>query len=1341
MKKFSLGILCCLNIFFFQSLIAQNVWTQHNDQARTGWYPYETTLNTNNVNKNTFGLNYSHTTDDKVIAQPLVVMHVNIPGVGFKNIVFVATVNNTIYAYDADVNVAPYWQQNYTGKISTSGPACGNCRPAFYTDIHPSLCYSLYPDFDGNMGIVGTPVIDTANGIMYFVTKIVNPNDGKIDNHTFKPGIFDEYNYTTTGFHQYLHAIDITTGLDKPNSPVEITAIANGTGDGQVPAGSGHIPFEPRRQFNRAGLVLNNGILYIAFAAHCDFNPSHGWVMSFNPSTLGLIKTFIATPNDGRGGIWMSGTAPAVDPSGNLYVTTGNSLNESSTTFSGEVHSFTTSPADPLNRGESVIKLAPDLTLSSFFTPFNYLALNDGDLDFPIQVMLLPNTNLALTGNKDDSLYILDRNSLGGFDPNKNNVKQTVFVSNFCEMHSTFAYFGGTTPLAYQYGENSPLRAYPVSTNGLGAAITNNQILGPTGGTGGFLSVSSNGADPATGILWAYQAINGCDANGTTCQGILHAVNASDIKKELWNSDMNGVPDHIDIFNKMSCPTIALGKVYLAANRTQLRVYGLITNSSCLTNQALNKPATAPSTAGGSSTANVDDGNLGTNWTDGINRDADSIYIDLQGNFNICRIAITWNANGYAQDFDMKVSNDLVNWTTVKSFVGNTVTTTEFDGTVTGRYVSMVASKRGTTNPYSISEFQVFGSPGSSCFAPTNLTASTGSYTTIFTSQTPTGTPALDGGGSVTLGVKFSSASSGFIKGIRFYKTAGYFGTHTGLLYASTGGSPLASAVFTGETASGWQTVLFPSPFAITAGTTYVAAFFDPSAYYVADNNGFAAPISNPPLTAPAVGGVYAYGGTATFPNSKFASSNYWVDPIFSPTATIDSSTAHLSWDAVPGATQYIINYRPSLSASWITRTSTVNELNISALSCGTIYNFTVQTNCGATQSTVSSGSFITPSCPSNSCDIFPVRYFNVDLGDIGRAGSTCIHGNVYTITGSGTDIGGSSDQFQYAFTHGDTQDHDMTARILQQDQVSPNNKIGIMVRDSLSNTSRFAYLASVNNGASFIFEYRTDPASPVTKITLGGHALPYWAKISKIGTTYAAFLSGDGSNWTQVGGPAVNLNFGTDLTNPPYYGMAVTSANNSVLSTGQIDNFSLLGSTPLPIKLISFTAKDINHDHVLVSWATSMEHLVDHFEIERSVDNSGYQTIDKVDAIGESETPHYYSVNDNNPAAGRNFYRLKEIDKDNKFYYSPVVSVNFNATEGLEIYPNPADNYANVTSPKDLILDVRVFDVTGKLMQSIHSETGLSTVRINTSSLPKGVYFVRVKTRSTTYNQKLFRQ
>jgi hypothetical protein len=368
------------------------------------------------------------------------------------------------------------------------------------------------------------------------------------------------------------------------------------------------------------------------------------------------------------------------------------------------------------------------------------------------------------------------------------------------------------------------------------------------------------------------------------------------------------------------------------------------------------------------------------------------------------------------------------------------------------------------------------------------------------------------------------------------------------------------------------------------------------------------------------------------------------------------------------------------------------------------------------------------------------VRYLNLDIGDIGVAGSTCKKGNVYTLKGSGTDIGGNSDQFQFTYTWATISNYDLSARIVQQDQVNASDKLGIMVRDSLSNTSRFAYVASVNNGASIVFESRNTPGGAVVTTTVPGLTLPFYVKISEVATTYTAFRSQDGITWTQIGSP-LNLNFGTDPTNSPHFGMAITSHDNTILSTGQIDNFTLLGSTPLPIRLLSFTAKDINHNHVLISWATSMEHLVDHFEVQKSAGNTGFQTIAKVNAVGESETPQYYTAEDDSPAPGYNYYRLKELDKDGKFYYTPVVSVNFDGAEGFEIFPNPADNYTTVQSPGDPIQEVNVFDVTGKLMQSIHTPSGLTTLKINTTDFPKAVYFIQVKTNSTVYRRKLFKQ
>jgi hypothetical protein len=265
-------------------------------------------------------------------------------------------------------------------------------------------------------------------------------------------------------------------------------------------------------------------------------------------------------------------------------------------------------------------------------------------------------------------------------------------------------------------------------------------------------------------------------------------------------------------------------------------------------------------------------------------------------------------------------------------------------------------------------------------------------------------------------------------------------------------------------------------------------------------------------------------------------------------------------------------------------------------------------------------------------------------------------------------------------------------------------------------------------------------PNGPVTTIPLVGHALPFWVQIKKAGTSYGAFTSPDNVTWTQVVAP-INLNFGNDPNNDPHYGMAITSANNALLASGKIDNFLVTGSIPLPIRLVGFDAKNINGDHVLVTWTTTMEHLVDHYEVERSVDNSHFELVAKVAAVGESETSQYYSAIDHNPVAGVSYYRLKEIDKDGNFYYSPIVSVIFDQPEGLEIYPNPAGSYTTINSPKNPVLEVSLYDVTGKLLQQVQTANGQQSVKLNTTDLSNGVYVIRVTTTKGVFRQKLLKQ
>ncbi|MEO6961306.1 MAG: discoidin domain-containing protein [Puia sp.] len=1178
MKKFVQWFTLSLLIVSSRSAIAQDVLTQHNDLARTGWNPNETTLTTNNVNSSTFGLAFTLNVDDKIYAQPLVVNGVNIPGHGIKNIVYVATVSNTIYAFDADVLGAPYWTINYTNTpLAGSRPPHAGSPPY---DMHPSLCVGYYYDFIGNMGIVGTPVIDKPNGTMYFVTKIVN---GTPDNHDWSPSVhLDEYSYDTSKFHQYLHAVDITTGAEKTGSPVQISASALGIGDGQ---NSGIIKFDPRRNFNRSGLALSNGMVYIAYAAHCDFNPSHGWLLGYNATTLAQGPVYITTPNDGRGGIWMSGSGPAIDANGSIYFTTGNSLNEESGQVPGQGTQYNIYNSDPtnlVNRGESVIKLTPNtqdntattFTISDYFTPFNYMELNDFDLDFPIQTILIPGTNMVITGCKDDSLYVMDRNNMGKYDPLKNKVLQTKYLgTNQGTMHSSFAYFGGASPTLYQFSENTALQSFPVQSTSLGSPTINGALAGPTGPSGGYMSVSSNGSDPATAVLWISHSITGCDANSGNCKIILRAVKASNIATELWNNTTNPT-DYIGLFSKMVCPTVANGKVYEPTTSGYLAVYGLKTNTTCVTNVALGKTATASS---GANPSRVTDGNGATGWTSGSSND-EYIYIDMGSRYDFCRVLINWQ-NINAQNFNIDVSENATTWTNVDSVVGNASATTDFYGSFTGRYVRMHGKLSAGGGGYSIFEFQVFGQPASSCAAPSDLMV---------------------------------------------------------------------------------------------------------------------------------------------------------------PTSTATSAT--ITWTAVSGATQYLVQYKPRLISSWISRTVTTNSIALTALSCGTTYDYTVQTICGGlAQSTTSAGGFIAGAC-APGCNLL-TRYFNADIGDVGLGGSTCLNSGVYTMSGSGADIGGTADQFQYLFTsvQGDDQ---VAAQLLSQDQVSASNKAGVMIRDSLTNTSRFAYMASVNKGASIIFMYRNVPGGPTITLPVASNvSLPYWIKVGKVGTQFAPFISIDGVTWIQAL-PAVNLNFGTDVNNSPQYGLAVTSGNNTVLSNAQMGTFVITSSSsPLPIQLASFTAQNINDDHVLVSWSTSMEQNVNHFEVQKSEDGSFYQAFAEVPAAGNSETLRQYSAIDIQPFEGVNYYRLEEVDSDGKTFFSPVVTVTFGKLVGPKLQPNPATAYTNVVSRSEPILEVTLYDILGKELRKIKNTSGASTIRINTVTLETGVYIVRIKTAGKIYEQKLFKQ
>ena len=509
------------------------VMTHHNDNFRTGDNLNESILNTANVNTNTFGLIYTRPVDDQIYAQPLIATNINIPGQGARNLVIVASVNDTVYAFDADNPAAtvPYWQTSFLD---------ANSVPPSNTDM-TGACGGNYRDFSGHMGIVGTPVIDPTTGTIYLVAR------------TLEFG---------ANFVQRLHALDITTGADKL-TPVDI----NGS--------SGSVVFDPQRNNQRSALTLANGVIFIAWSSHCDWGPYHGWVMAYSASSLTQLAVYCDTPTGNNGGIWMSGQGPAADASGNIFFSTGNG---------------TVNTSD--NRGQSFIKLDPNLNVLSWFTPGNYVYLNNGDYDLGSGgLLLIPGTTLAVGGGKSGStvsspLYVVNRDNMGGLSAitTDTNIVQSIPVTptgiGVNHIHGAPVWWDGPDgSYAYVWGESDKLHQYRFDRVA-GLFTLPGYALSPTpawvnGMTGGMLAISANGTNAGTGILWGSHQFTG-DANQAVRPGILHAYDAQDVSHELWNSEQFSVRDSVGSYAKFVPPTIANGKVYLATFSNRLNVYGLL---------------------------------------------------------------------------------------------------------------------------------------------------------------------------------------------------------------------------------------------------------------------------------------------------------------------------------------------------------------------------------------------------------------------------------------------------------------------------------------------------------------------------------------------------------------------------------------------------------------------------------------------------------------------------------------------------------------------------------------------------------------------------------------------
>ncbi len=454
--------------------------------------------------------------------------------------------------------------------------------------------------------------------------------------------------------------------------------------------------------------------------------------------------------------------------------------------------------------------------------------------------------------------------------------------------------------------------------------------------------------------------------------------------------------------------------------------------------------------------------------------------------------------------------------------------------------------------------------------------------------------------------------------------------------------------------------------------------------------------------------------------------------------SAITENTATVSWDAVAGAANgYYIKYKTPAISSWVTRTTSSLSEALGALSCGFDYDVEIQSLCGAGDtSAVTSKTFSTNTC-STPCTPPPTRYSKGDIGDIGFAGSSCsiIVGTDTTLVvkGSGKDIGENDDEFQFLFT-GLAGDETFTAHLTSQDNFAAN-KSGIMMRDELTNTSRFAYIA-ITSGAGAQFIYRSQPNGPATVVQGPVVNAPYYLALKKLGTVYSAYVSPSGvtGTWTLVG--SKDLGFGNGVISP---GLAVTSADNTKTAKAVFDQFE--ESSPLPITLKSFTATNINNEYVSIKWTTTMELNNDHFLIERSSDGEHFEKLATVKSGGNSSLSQDYSIDDNHPVNGINYYRIKQYDIDGKVSEYPVVMLKFGNVIDPMVYPNPASSLVNIMSGKETVESVGLYDLLGKEIKVLKNNNGDVQLKLTLGGLAPGVYILKITTPSKVYQQKIMKQ
>ena len=513
---------------------AASVLTFKYDLTRAGLNPNETTLTPSNVSSN-FGKLFADSVDGLVFAQPLYMPNLSIPNKGTHNVTFIATEHDSVYALDADSAQSPLWHVSFLDPAAgiTSVPTTLANTPGGRTGLGPEV------------GITGTPVIDPSTNTLFVSAMTYEKNQAV----------------------QRLHALDIFTGVEKFGGPKVITATVSGSGVGND--GAGHITFYPITQNQRAGLLLVNGVVYVAFGSFSDIEPYHGWLFAYHAQTLRQLDVFITSPTGEGASLWQGAAAPAADSLGNIYLTTADGT-------------FDANNGGP-NYGDTLLKLKlanGSFTILDWFTPFNQNCLNTDDLDLGAGgPTLLPDGmfthQLLIVPSKEGRVYVVDRNSMGHYrtDSDSQIIDWVLINSIACETSGGLSPDGPTTnriygsisyfnESAYVGPANTTLKRYTIADDGsltLASHTTNSfQTRGATS------VISANGTSNA--ILWVAEFAT------DTHQTILRAYLAMDLSDQLYAS--TSTADSIGRGVVFTVPVVVNGKVYVGGEG-RVTVFGL----------------------------------------------------------------------------------------------------------------------------------------------------------------------------------------------------------------------------------------------------------------------------------------------------------------------------------------------------------------------------------------------------------------------------------------------------------------------------------------------------------------------------------------------------------------------------------------------------------------------------------------------------------------------------------------------------------------------------------------------------------------------------------------------